>query len=331
MSQTSDKPHIDLFTSMSPEINLQESPILDSAMYKDSELDSPLQIDPIGRFSKGNQNKSKLSEVSIKKTRVNTLFNENINKSVFKNNKSKLIPGHQHYVFDEKNPDYTVIKDQFTKTEIKEAFDYLAMTNGKFITIKDLEFFLDVLEEDINEEDIREMIRMCDFEGNNQVRYEEFEKMATGQSLAPIGQAFPPTFQMIEKKKQLEKLDLIENNNDFMFNEPRKENFNETIINNKTRMYDNNTIQIHHSEKETNRKNLMKRFVERNIKITEDLQKKYDNLKEIDENLIGECDFITFLKFFQIEEGEKNKEIKELSKEIFNIFVENEEKTINLK
>ena len=45
----------------------------------------------------------------------------------------------------------------------------MAMTNSKTITFKDLEFFLEVLEEDVDEDDIKEMIRMCDFEGNNQV------------------------------------------------------------------------------------------------------------------------------------------------------------------
>ena len=47
------------------------------------------------------------------------------------------------------------------------------------------------------------MIKMCDADGNGEVSYDEFYKLASGQSLAPIGQSYPPTADM---KKRVEAL-----------------------------------------------------------------------------------------------------------------------------
>ena len=77
------------------------------------------------------------------------------------------------------------------------------MNKNGYITSEELAFFLDVLNQDVQEEEIEEMIRLLDIDGNGQVKYEEFYKLGTGQSLAPIGQAFPPTFEMIERRKHL--------------------------------------------------------------------------------------------------------------------------------
>ena len=42
------------------------------------------------------------------------------------------------------------------------------------------------------------MVKMCDMDGNGEVSIEEFTKLASGQSLAPIGQSHPPTAEMIK-------------------------------------------------------------------------------------------------------------------------------------
>ena len=47
------------------------------------------------------------------------------------------------------------------------------------------------------------MVRMCDIDGTGEVHFEEFAKMATGQSLAPIGLAFPPSQDLLERKSLL--------------------------------------------------------------------------------------------------------------------------------
>lgn len=171
-----ENPHIDLFASINFKRNkhFTGSPLHDNEFVQDSELHSKydftspknLKLTSISNIL-NKQQKGECSS-SVLKPSVKTIKNNEFSKKSSKS-KSKIIPGHQNFVFDEKNPDYTLIKDQFTKTEIKEAFDYLAMTNSKTITFKDLEFFLEVLEEDVDEDDIKEMIRMCDFEGNNQV------------------------------------------------------------------------------------------------------------------------------------------------------------------
>ena len=48
------------------------------------------------------------------------------------------------------------------------------------------------MQEQVTDEEIDEMIRMLDVDGDGEVNFKEFYKMATGQSLAPIGVALPP-------------------------------------------------------------------------------------------------------------------------------------------
>jgi len=51
--------------------------------------------------------------------------------------------------------------------------------DGK-ITAEDLSFFLDYIGEKASEDEIEEMIRMCDLSGNGEVVYEQFYKIASG-------------------------------------------------------------------------------------------------------------------------------------------------------
>ena len=50
---------------------------------------------------------------------------------------------------------------------------------------------MDALGEAVTDEEIDEMIRMVDVDGDGEVNFREFYKMASGQSLAPLGAALP--------------------------------------------------------------------------------------------------------------------------------------------
>ena len=54
---------------------------------------------------------------------------------------------------------------------------------------------MDFMKEDVTDEEVDEMIRMLDLDGDGQVSFKEFYKMATGQSLAPVGVSLPPAFE----------------------------------------------------------------------------------------------------------------------------------------
>jgi hypothetical protein len=56
---------------------------------------------------------------------------------------------------------------------------------------------LELIGEKATEEELEEMISMLDVEGTNRVRYEEFNKFATGKALAPVGLAIPPTISLL--------------------------------------------------------------------------------------------------------------------------------------
>jgi hypothetical protein len=52
----------------------------------------------------------------------------------------------------------------------------------------------------VTDEEVDEMIRMLDVDGDGEVNFKEFYKMATGQSLAPIGVALPPPLGVKDEK-----------------------------------------------------------------------------------------------------------------------------------
>ena len=80
-------------------------------------------------------------------------------------------------------------KQPFTDEEIKEAFFTFDMNGNGYVGAAEIRFVLDALGEDVTDEEIDEMIRLIDVDGDGQVNYNEFFKMASGQSLAPLGAA----------------------------------------------------------------------------------------------------------------------------------------------
>ena len=56
----------------------------------------------------------------------------------------------------------------------------------------EIRFVLDALGEQVTDEEIDEMIRLVDMDGDGQVNFKEFYRMASGDSLAPLGAALPP-------------------------------------------------------------------------------------------------------------------------------------------
>jgi len=72
--------------------------------------------------------------------------------------------------------------------------------NG-FVAAAEIRFVLDALGENATDEEIDEMIRMVDLDGDGQVNFKEFYRMASGDSLAPLGLALPPPKDMKEVKK----------------------------------------------------------------------------------------------------------------------------------
>lgn len=94
----------------------------------------------------------------------------------------------------------------FTEDEIRQSFEILDMNRDGAITTEDLVFYLEFIGEKATQEEIEEMIRMCDLDGSGEVKLEEFQKMAGGWSLTPLGQAYPPTKELVEKRNYLNKL-----------------------------------------------------------------------------------------------------------------------------
>jgi len=75
------------------------------------------------------------------------------------------------------------------------------MSGNGFIAAAEIRFVLDALGEHVTDEEIDEMIRLVDQDGDGQVNFKEFFLMASGDSLAPLGAALPPPRDMREVKQ----------------------------------------------------------------------------------------------------------------------------------
>lgn len=65
------------------------------------------------------------------------------------------------------------------------------MNANGYIGASEIRFVMDALGEVVTDEEIDEMIRLIDIDGDGQVNFKEFHKMASGQTLAPLGAAIP--------------------------------------------------------------------------------------------------------------------------------------------
>ena len=75
------------------------------------------------------------------------------------------------------------------------------MSGNGFVAGAEIRFVLDALGEHVTDEEIDEMIRLVDIDGDGQVNFKEFYKMASGDSMAPIGTALPPPKDLKELKQ----------------------------------------------------------------------------------------------------------------------------------
>ena len=83
------------------------------------------------------------------------------------------------------------MKQPFNDAEIREAFFTFDMNGNGYVGAAEIRFVMDALGEQVTDQEIDEMIRLIDIDGDGQVNFKEFHKMASGQSLAPLGAAIP--------------------------------------------------------------------------------------------------------------------------------------------
>jgi len=80
-------------------------------------------------------------------------------------------------------PDKTLVPGlehrQFSDEEIKQAFDTFDLDKNRFVGAMEIRHILEIVGEEATDEEIDEMIRMCDTDGDGQVTYDEFYKLMT--------------------------------------------------------------------------------------------------------------------------------------------------------
>ncbi|CAE7830688.1 unnamed protein product, partial [Symbiodinium microadriaticum] len=89
----------------------------------------------------------------------------------------------------------------FSDEEIKEAFATFDLDNNRFVGAAEISHILKLIGEEVSHQEIDEMIRMCDTDGDGQVTFDEFYKMMT--TPAP---PLPPEVRSTKKKPYSTKL-----------------------------------------------------------------------------------------------------------------------------
>jgi len=85
---------------------------------------------------------------------------------------------------------------RFNDDDIRKAFGAFDLDSNGYIGSSEIHFMMDAIGEKVTDEEVDEMIRMLDDDGDGQVTFPEFAKMARGESLAPLGMALPPPNHM---------------------------------------------------------------------------------------------------------------------------------------
>ena len=71
-------------------------------------------------------------------------------------------------------------RQPFLDHEIKEAFLTFDLNGNGYVGNSEIWFVLEAMQEKVTDEEIDEMIRMLDVDGDGEVNFKEFYKMATG-------------------------------------------------------------------------------------------------------------------------------------------------------
>ena len=75
--------------------------------------------------------------------------------------------------------------DKFTDKEIKEAFEAFDLDHNSFVGAAEIRHVLINIGENVTDEEVDEMIRMVDKDGDGQVSFDEFYEMVTGGKRPP--------------------------------------------------------------------------------------------------------------------------------------------------
>ena len=79
-------------------------------------------------------------------------------------------------------------QSKFTDKEVRDAFTSFDLDKNEFVGAAELRHVLVNIGENVTDEEVDEMIRMCDTDGDGQVSYDEFYKMVTGKKRTVEGE-----------------------------------------------------------------------------------------------------------------------------------------------
>jgi hypothetical protein len=97
---------------------------------------------------------------------------------------------------------FNVFKELLTDAEIREVFDTINSAGNGLITKKEISFYLDFLRIEVTEEDLVEMIKLCDCDLEDHVDFPSFESMV--KSVYPLAHNNMPTKDIRMRRQAIE-------------------------------------------------------------------------------------------------------------------------------
>jgi len=88
----------------------------------------------------------------------------------------------------------------FSDEEIKQAFDTFDLDKNRFVGAAELSHILQIIGEEVTDDEIDEMIRLCDTDGDGQVTFDEFYKLMTNPP-PPLPPPVPPRTQKVRSRQ----------------------------------------------------------------------------------------------------------------------------------
>merc|ERR1711957_575873 len=90
----------------------------------------------------------------------------------------------------------------YSDGEIKQAFDTFDLDDNHFVGALEIRHILEIIGENATDDEIDEMIRMCDSDGKGQVTFDEFHRMMTQPAPPPPPPAPPKTIKTKSRRSE---------------------------------------------------------------------------------------------------------------------------------